>query len=369
MPRQSRAAKQIDDTRTRPPRASPTTRPPAKKIRLKEKRAASKPKEKQVASKPNVAIVGAGRVGTALAVALERCHYPIAALVARERPHARRAAHLLSSRPPALDSSELAKIPDSALLIIATPDDRVAETAARLAAALRRDASEHARRVTAARRAPQRVALHASGALSSDALAPLRARGFAVGSLHPLVSVSDAASGAEGLRGAFYCVEGDAGAVLIARRVVRSLGGHAFSVRPGDKVLYHAAAVMAAGHLVALFDVASTLLTRCGVEAKTARRALLTLSESALDNLTRAPVNARALTGPFARRDLDTVRKHLGALGALDEGETLNLYAMLGRRAIRMSARGVMGADRKILDELQRALEKREAVVVKPASS
>ncbi|MFN2481106.1 MAG: DUF2520 domain-containing protein, partial [Pyrinomonadaceae bacterium] len=210
----------------------------------------------------------------------------------------------------------------------------------------------------------RRIALHASGALSSDALAPLRARGFAVGSLHPLVSVSDPRSGAQTLRGAFYCVEGDAAAARAARRVVRDLGGRAFSVDARDKVLYHAAAVLAAGHLTALFDVATSLLARCGVGADTARRALLTLSESALDNLARAPSNARALTGPFARRDFDTVRKHLGALDALDEGETLKLYAMLGRRALSMTARGSTNEDRKILHELRHALEKRGAGVV-----
>jgi predicted short-subunit dehydrogenase-like oxidoreductase (DUF2520 family) len=345
MPRQTRAAKKIDDKRTRPPRAAAAaTHAPAKKIRRKEKR---------VSRKPTLTVVGAGRLGTALAVALERCGYPVVALVARQRSHARRAARLLRSPPPALGSSGLDKIPDSDVLIIATPDDRVAGIAALIA-------NPGARSRTGRARSPARtkVALHVSGALSSDALAPLRARGFAVGSLHPLVSVSDAESGAEDLRGAFYCVEGDAAAVRVARLVVRDLGGRAFSVAPRDKVLYHAAAVMAAGHLIALFDVATSLLARCGVEARIARRALLALSESALDNLARSPDNARALTGPFARRDLDTIRKHLAVLDAPGDGETLRLYAALGRRALGMSARRVANEDREILRELRRALEK-----------
>lgn len=362
MPRQTRAAKKIDDKRTRPPRAATTTtktHPPAKKVRRTEKRVASKPKAKRLNSKPTLTVVGAGRLGTALAVALERIGYNITAVVARERSHARRATRLLSSRPPALGSSELGKIPDSDILIIATPDDGVAEIAYRISAVRERPRPDHPRAS-----ARKRVALHVSGALSSDSLAPLRARGFAVGSLHPLVSVSDAASGADGLRGAFYCVEGDAAAVRVARRVVRDLGGRAFSVNPSDKALYHAAAVVAAGHLTALFDVATSLLARCGVKANIARRALLTLSESALDNLARAPDNSRALTGPFARRDLDTIRKHLDALDATGDDEAFSLYVTLGRRALKMSARGVTNEDRKILYELQRALEKREAGVV-----
>lgn len=351
MPRQIRAAKKIDDERTRPPRVAKPTPTPAKKIR---------PKERRPASKPTLTVVGAGRLGTALAVALERCGYPINALVSRERAHARRAARLLRTPPHALGSSELGKIPDSDILIIATPDDRVSETAYRISVE-----TKSARPGRARGPARTRIALHASGALSSDALAPLRERGFSVGSLHPLVSVSDPQSGAEGLRGAFYCVEGDAAAVRVARRLVRDLGGRAFPVRPRDKALYHAAAVMAAGHLTALFDVATSMLARCGVESQVARRALLTLSESTLDNLARATDNARALTGPFARRDLDTIRRHLDALDALEDGdETLNLYATLGRRALRMSARGATKEDRQILRELRRASGKREARVV-----
>ncbi|HVG29091.1 MAG TPA: Rossmann-like and DUF2520 domain-containing protein [Pyrinomonadaceae bacterium] len=349
MPRQTRAAKKIDDEGERAARAA-TTHPPAEKVRRKEKRVASK--KKRVAPKSTVAVVGAGRVGTALAVALERCGYRVTALVARRRSHARRASRLLRNPPPALGSAELGDIPDSDILIIATPDDRVAETARRIGAE-----RKSPRPVGPRAPARGRVALHVSGSLSSDALAPLRALGFAAGSLHPLVSVSDAAAGADDLRGAYYCVEGDAEAARVARRLVRDLGGHAFSVRPGDKALYHAAAVMAAGHLTALFDVATSLLARCGVGAKTARLALLTLSASALQNLARAPDNARALTGPFARRDLDTIRKHLDALGAARDGAALRLYATLGARSLGMTARGATDEDLSILRELERALE------------
>ncbi|MCA1630853.1 MAG: hypothetical protein LC774_11050 [Acidobacteria bacterium] len=98
MPRRSRAAKKIDDSGARAKRDAAPARAPAKKIRPKEKRVASNPKEKPPAPKPTVAIVGAGRLGAALAVALERCGYRVNALVARERSHARRASRLLSPR-------------------------------------------------------------------------------------------------------------------------------------------------------------------------------------------------------------------------------------------------------------------------------
>lgn len=342
MPPQRRAAK---------PTATTTRAPRAKKHARKSSN-----------SKPTVAIVGAGRVGTALALALERCGYRINALVARRRAHAKRSARLLDSRPLALSSDSLRQIPDSDIIIIATPDDQIGMTATRLAARTRTGTQTQTDAPTRTRdaRKSHSVALHVSGALSSDALAPLHARGFSVGTLHPLVSIASAASGAEDLRGAFYCVEGDTTAVRIARKIVRALGGQSFSVAARDKALYHAAAVTASGHAVALFDLATSLLACCGVQDRIARRALLTLSASAFKNLVRSTDNARAMTGPFARRDLATVRRHVVALDALGDDDALRLYLLLGRRALKMTHRGATDAERKMLSEIGRALLKLE---------
>ncbi|HEX8290347.1 MAG TPA: hypothetical protein VF570_01250, partial [Pyrinomonadaceae bacterium] len=114
-------------------------------------------------------------MGTALARALQACGYEVRALVSREAAHARRAAVRAGVRALALGAGELERLPAAGLLFITTPDDAVAETAGRL---------------SALPDLKSRVVLHASGALSSEALAPLRARGLAVGSAHPLAAVS-----------------------------------------------------------------------------------------------------------------------------------------------------------------------------------
>jgi predicted short-subunit dehydrogenase-like oxidoreductase (DUF2520 family) len=296
-----------------------------------------------------IAVVGAGRLGTALALALadEGCH--INALVAQHKAHARRAARLFTApRPHALAVDELNTLPSSELLLIATPDDRVAKTAARLAefeSDLSDERRSDARKDGARARTPTRIALHTSGALSSDVLAPLRARGFSVGSLHPLVSVSDARAGAQTLRGAHFCIEGDARAVRVARRIVRALGGYSFTIAPKDKALYHAAAVLASGHTVALFELATELLARCGVHLAAARRALLPLTASTLTNLLAATRTAHALTGPFARGDAATVRRNLAALAATGDESALKIYALLGERALRLAERKNITAD------------------------
>jgi predicted short-subunit dehydrogenase-like oxidoreductase (DUF2520 family) len=289
-------------------------------------------------SSHSVAVVGAGRLGTALARALDACGYEVRALVSRKGAHARRAAERAGVGALALGAGELERLPAAGLLFITTPDDVIEETAGRLAS------------LSALK---SRVALHASGALSSEVLAPLRARGLAVGSMHPLASVSDAAAGAEGLRRAFYCVEGDARATRAARRVVRDLGGETFTISPDDKALYHAAAVMSAGHVVALFDVAVDTLKRCGLSDSRARKILLPLLRSVADNLAHhAP--ARALTGSFARADVQTVRKHLRALAELEDSDALAVYELLGEHSLTLA----QSADPALVEVIRRELKK-----------
>lgn len=291
--------------------------------------------------KVSISVIGAGRLGTALALALASRGYTIDALVARSIQHARRAAKLINPHTLALSSAQLDQLPQSSLLFITTPDDVIAATAAQLAAAL-----HPGRR--------KRTALHASGALSSDALNDLRSLNFSIGSMHPLISVSDSISGAQNLREAFYCIEGDRAAVTSARALVHDLGGQSFSVNTRDKALYHAAAVMASGHVVALFDIAMQMLTRCGLTEAHARNVLIPLTRSTLENLsTRTP--ARALTGTFARADIATVERHLAALRQSKLHDALAAYVLLGQHALQLAKKS--GLNAIALQEIATALK------------
>lgn len=294
--------------------------------------------------KPTVSIIGAGRLGQALALALQPAGYAIVALVARRRQKAEKAAGLLDKPAVALSAKQLDQLPSSDVVIIATPDDAIENVAARLATSLPLN--------------DRGLILHTSGALSSEVLLRLAKRGFHTGSVHPLVSVSESRAGAKSLGNAFYCVEGDQVAIRMARKMVRDLGGTSFSIKPENKALYHAAALLAAGHLTALIDLAIEMLVSAGLNRPDAQKVLLPLVESAVANLKNSPP-ARALTGTFARGDLATVERHLKALTRKAESknlaDSLEVYRLLGLRSLELAKKN--GLDARIAKRIRKLLE------------
>lgn len=292
-------------------------------------------------NKQSVSIIGAGRLGGALAIALDRKNYEIKALVARRLENATLLANKISSSTKILTAENPSSLPSSEIVFVTTQDPEITFAAQSLAA--NRNFNS------------ETIFLHTSGSLSSDVLKPLREKGFATGSLHPLVSVSDSVTGAECFGGAFFCIEGDAKAVETAKRLVADLEGESFEIEPEFKMLYHAAAVMTAGHLVALFDVAAETLSACGIEDFEARRILLPLARSALENLHRQ-TPAEALTGTFARADVETMRRHLFSLRT--NKTALKVYTELGKRSIVLALKRRANADK--LEEMRRELDKDE---------
>ena len=295
-------------------------------------------------ARPTIAIIGAGRLGQALAIALQSSGYPILALVARRRQKAEKAAALVGkgsgkAKPLALTASQLAELPETDLILIATPDDVIAATARTLSTLWCHD-----RRSTV---------LHTSGALSSETLRPLAEKRFETGSIHPLVSISEPVSGAAALRGAFFCVEGTGRAKRLAAGIVHDLHGSSFTIKPKDKALYHAAAVMAAPHLTALVDLATEMLSACGLSKRKAQQVFLPLLESTVNNLMISSPQ-QALTGTFARGDIATVRRHLQALSRPEFAQALEVYKLLGLHSLQLAAKN--GLDPQLIRQIRNLL-------------
>ena len=300
-----------------------------------------------------ISIIGAGRLGTTLGRALKQAGHRIDVVVTRRRSSAQRAARTISGSPLAVTDRELQpssqayqRFAQTRLLVISTPDDAIEGAARQLANVFKRSRPNN--RLS-------KVALHTSGALSAEVLAPLRGAGFAIGSLHPLVSVAGPTK-ADVFRGAYFCLEGDRAALQAAQRIVKAVGGESFTIASRSKPLYHAAAAMASGHVVAMFDLATEMLEHCGIPRRRAKQILLPLVESTVANL-ETKRSAEALTGPLARGDVATVRKHLEAMETQGFPESAKIYVAIARHALKLA--GSLDIEPQKLKRMSRLLTSR----------
>ncbi len=172
---------------------------------------------------------------------------------------------------------------------------------------------------------PGPVVLHASGALDVSVLRPHSP----AGSLHPLQSFPGPEVAVPPLHGVPAAVAGDPEAVAVATRLAKDLGLVPVHV-PGDRRLYHAAAVIAGNFSTTLLAEGAGLLVEAGVDPDQAVALLVPLARASLEQaLARGPV--QALTGPFPRGDRTTIGAHITAIRALDRG-LAELYEVLGIR-------------------------------------
>jgi predicted short-subunit dehydrogenase-like oxidoreductase (DUF2520 family) len=280
-----------------------------------------------------ISVIGIGRLGGALAIALSKKGFEIENLVSRKKETAQRLISLIESRPKILSANDLSKI-SSDIIFITTQDFEIENTAKDLAINLQN----------------QPFVFHTSGAQSSEILKDLRDIGCRIGSIHPLVSISDPVLGANRFEGVYFCVEGDAEAVAKAEEVVSVLGGKSFSIETKYKALYHASAVTACGHLVALIDVAIEMLLKCGLKENQAHNTLLPLIKSTIENLNRQTVS-QALTGTFARADAKTFEKHLEILSESVSQQAIEVYLQLGERSTHLAEK--QGVDAEKIKQLR----------------
>ena len=227
----------------------------------------------------HIFIIGAGRAGRSFATALA------------ERHEVTLAHH-----------DELPDVVEADLVLACVPDAAIAAVVAGL------------------RTSPECVVAHVSGSRGLEVLAPHRR----VGALHPLAALSSPAVGARRLRGGVYRVEGDA--LLV--EVVASLEGRLVEVADEARTLYHAAAVSAANHLVALMAHVGVLARGCGLRLED----FLPLAGQALEDVGAMGPGA-ALTGPASRGDLETLAAHRAAVPV----EERPVYEVLSQRARRVA--------------------------------
>lgn len=259
-------------------------------------------------------VAGPGRVGTSLAAWLESLGARRVGMAGRQGM-----ADLASG--------------GQDLLLIAVSDPALPEVASVLA-----------------RRPQAAVALHTSGCLDASVLAPLRAAGSAVGSLHPLKAFPRPLPEPAEARGVFFAVDGDPAARELAHRLAAAWGGVSAEVAPESRALYHFAATLAAGGAITLLALAEDLARRLGLP-EAAVRGYLELCRGAVARAIETGDPAAVLTGPTARGDGETVARHLEALRTLAP-DKLPLVVHLARETLHQKERlgELTGEQRDLLD-------------------
>jgi predicted short-subunit dehydrogenase-like oxidoreductase (DUF2520 family) len=246
----------------------------------------------------DVAIIGPGRVGTALGALFARRGGRIVAVGGRTRQKAEDAAGRIGNGARACDIYSAAQAAPN--IILSVTDDAIAEVCA---------AISQARGLI-----PGAVLVHCSGALSSaDLHGAVLPDAFELGSMHPLQTFPTVDAAIAKLPGAYCFHEGTDKANEFVTGFAQTVGMIPVPIRRERKVLYHASATMASNYLVALIDAAIRTGTLSGVDRQTFWRALKPLIEATLENVDTLGTTA-ALTGPIARGNIGTVQKHLGAL-------------------------------------------------------
>ncbi len=285
----------------------------------------------------SIALIGAGRLGQTLALALAAQGLKVGVVASRTAASAHALAARIAGCRALAGPAGLAEAAASAELVLLTvPDDAIAPLAAQL------------------RWRPGQTVLHCSGATEIAVLEPARRAGAAIGGFHPLQIFSDPASALQRLPGSAVALEaGDAALEPRLHALAELLGLRPFTLPPGSRAAYHAAAGYAASFLLSLLDEARQLWAATGLPQELALQALLPLAEGTLA-AARARGLPGALSGPISRGDLGVLRRHLAALDGLG-GEHGRFYRELAGRQLAL-AQAAGRLTPAALDELRAAL-------------
>jgi predicted short-subunit dehydrogenase-like oxidoreductase (DUF2520 family) len=270
---------------------------------------------RKLSRKPQITIVGAGNLAGALAVSLRGAGYKIDQILSRNAADSLRRARKLAREVGASAVAAAGAQIRAEIVWFCVPDAAIAQAATSLSGAAHWKG---------------KVALHSSGALTSDELTVLREQGAAVASVHPLMTFVRGSRAA--LVGVPFAIEGNPKAARVARGIVRRLHGQTFAIGKRRKEAYHAWGMFASPLLTALLAASERVAGAAGVSRKAARERMLPILRQTLANYAKLGAPG-SFSGPIARGDVATVGKHLQVL--LEVPEVREVYIALARAALR----------------------------------
>jgi len=278
--------------------------------------------------------IGAGTVGTALSVRLSNRGYPVVAVSSRSQTSAKSLAQAVGGCQ-VFDNNQ--GVADAAeLVFISTPDDAIASVASEI--------NWHT----------GKSVVHCSGALSTEILEPAKKLGAQVGAFHPLQTFASVSQATDNMPSSTFAIEAEEPLLNTLKDMATALDGQWVELKANDKVAYHASAVIACNYLVTLVKLATDLWQTFNIPPHQATQALLPLLRGAINNIDTVGI-PQCLTGPIARGDTGTIKKHLNALQKVAPA-LVSTYRELGLQTIPVAlAKGKIKQDKA--NELQAILK------------
>ena len=256
--------------------------------------------------------IGAGTVGTALAISLSSKGYRVVAVSSRNHTSAKNLAQAVSGCQAQNNNQAVADAAE--LVFITTPDDAIATVASEI--------KWHT----------GQSVVHCSGADSTDILEPAKKMGAYTGVFHPLQTLASVKQAMGNMSGSTFTIEAEKPLLNILKDMATALDGHWIELKAEDKVAYHAAAVVACNYMVTLVKLATDLWQTFAIPPHQATQALLPLLRGTINNIDTVGI-PQCLTGPIARGDTGTIKKHLDTLQKIAP-DLLTTYRELGRQTI-----------------------------------
>ncbi|PAB61120.1 Rossmann-like and DUF2520 domain-containing protein [Anaeromicrobium sediminis] len=278
-----------------------------------------------------IGFIGAGKVGTAFGMYLKSKGFNIFGYYSKTLESAEKAASLTNSKV-STELNELIKNID--IIFITTTDDKIQQVCNGL--------------VEKNLLSKGQIIVHMSGAHSSRILEKAKLKACFVYSLHPLQSFAQVEKAVEDLNETVFSIEGDEEKIEIIESILKGTGNKYFKLNSEQKSLYHATACVVSNYLVTLMDYGLSIFESIGIDKMEGYGALFPLIEGTINNIHNLGTE-KALTGPIARGDIETIKSHISSFKKINK-DSLEIYKLMGLKTVDLAQKGKLKDNQKIKD-------------------
>ncbi|WDV46447.1 DUF2520 domain-containing protein [Clostridiaceae bacterium M8S5] len=263
-----------------------------------------------------IGFIGAGKVGTSIGQYLNNNGVKINGYYSRTEASAKKAAFLSNST----YYSQLNQlINDSRYIMITTPDDVISTIASQL--------------LSINTCWKNKLVCHTSGAHPSTLLHSLSSLGATIASLHPMLSFANIQKAVELLEHTPLTLEGSGDLMYDFNNMLKSACLQTHEIKTEQKALYHCAACIVSNYLVTVLEIGTECLIKAGFDSESASNLIKPLINGTTNNYFTH--GSKALTGPLARGDVNTIKTHLEAISK-EDSLLENIYRLLGIRTLQV---------------------------------